>query len=165
MPAAMISRVILQIFCADLGVYIQIFIFPALLRFELACSRKARPSGASFGSPTRSSPDLVSGLLASSALYLANSRFVLHICSIVKTATVRDLRNHYMGILKWISSGEIVQITQRGKPIARLVPEPPKTASTVDWAASAAVRRNRSHEKVLSAEESINLIHESGGRW
>ena len=32
------------------------------LRFELACSRKARPSGASFGSPTRSSPDLVSGL-------------------------------------------------------------------------------------------------------
>jgi prevent-host-death family protein len=83
----------------------------------------------------------------------------------MKTATVRDLRNHYMGILKWINSGEVVQITQRGKPIARLVPEPPKTATTVDWGASAAVRRNRSHEKVLAAEESIKLIHEAGGRW
>jgi prevent-host-death family protein len=83
----------------------------------------------------------------------------------MKTATVRDLRNHYMGILKWISSGEVVQITQRGKPIARLVPEPPKTASTVDWTASAAMRRNRSLEKVLSAEESSSIIHEAGGSW
>jgi prevent-host-death family protein len=48
-------------------------------------------------------------------------------CSTKKTATVRDLRNHYTGILKWIRAGENVQISQRGKAVARLVPEMPDT--------------------------------------
>lgn len=39
------------------------------------------------------------------------------------TATVRDLRNHFSKLAKKLARGEIVQITSRGKPIARLVPE------------------------------------------
>ncbi len=36
----------------------------------------------------------------------------------MKTATVRDLSNHYTKLLAWIAAGEEIIITQRGKPIA-----------------------------------------------
>ena len=46
----------------------------------------------------------------------------------MKTATVRDLRNEFRRISKWLEAGEIVQVLRRGKPFARVVPEPqPKT--------------------------------------
>lgn len=90
---------------------------------------------------------------------------VRHICSTMKTATVRDLRNHYTGILKWISSGEVVQITQRGKPVARLIPETPDIDSQIDWSRSPAMQRDRTKEKMLSSEESLALIREAGGQW
>jgi len=83
----------------------------------------------------------------------------------MKTATVRDLRNHYTGILRWIASGEIVQITQRGKAIARLVPEVPGDSLQVDWSQSSAIRRDRSLENQLTGEESMELIREAGGKW
>ena len=94
-----------------------------------------------------------------------NRPFVLHICSTMKTATVRDLRNHYTGILRWIASGEVVQIIQRGKPVARLVPEIPDMDTRIDWSLSPAMHRDRSKEKKLSAEESLTLIREAGGQW
>jgi prevent-host-death family protein len=83
----------------------------------------------------------------------------------MKTASVRDLRNHYTGILRWIASGEVVQITQRGKPVARLVPEIPDMDSRIDWSLSPAMHRDRSKEKKLSAEESLTHIREAGGQW
>jgi antitoxin (DNA-binding transcriptional repressor) of toxin-antitoxin stability system len=46
----------------------------------------------------------------------------------MKTATVCDLRNQFRRISKWLEAGEIVQVLKRGKPFARVVPEPrPKT--------------------------------------
>jgi prevent-host-death family protein len=45
----------------------------------------------------------------------------------MKTATVRDLRNHFPRVAAWISEGEPVEITKSGKPFARLVPATPKT--------------------------------------
>ena len=83
----------------------------------------------------------------------------------MKTATVRDLRNHYTKLLAWIAAGEEIIITQRGKSIARLVPERGADSAKVDWSRSAAVTRDRSGEKVLSAAESARLIAEAGGRW
>ncbi len=41
----------------------------------------------------------------------------------MKTATVRELRNRYSTVLKWIDAGEEVAISRRGVVIARLVPE------------------------------------------
>lgn len=41
----------------------------------------------------------------------------------MKTATVRDLRNEFSRISKWLAAGETVQILKRGKPFARVVPE------------------------------------------
>ena len=46
----------------------------------------------------------------------------------MKTATVRDLRNNFARLSKWIEKGESVQIIKRGRAFARVVPEP-KTKS------------------------------------
>jgi antitoxin (DNA-binding transcriptional repressor) of toxin-antitoxin stability system len=42
----------------------------------------------------------------------------------MKTATVRDLRNEFSRLSRWLEKGETVQIVRRGKPFARVVPEP-----------------------------------------
>jgi antitoxin (DNA-binding transcriptional repressor) of toxin-antitoxin stability system len=42
----------------------------------------------------------------------------------MRTATVRELRNEFSRLSKWLESGETVQIIKRGKPFARVVPEP-----------------------------------------
>lgn len=42
----------------------------------------------------------------------------------MKTATVRDLRNGFGRVSKWLEAGETVQIVKRGKPFARVIPEP-----------------------------------------
>ncbi|MES2709001.1 MAG: type II toxin-antitoxin system prevent-host-death family antitoxin [Verrucomicrobiota bacterium] len=83
----------------------------------------------------------------------------------MKTATVRDLRNRYTSLLKWVGAGEEILITQRGKAIARLVPEHDDPGGQVDWSQSPAVKRDRSGSGTLSASESLEIIHEAGGRW
>ena len=40
----------------------------------------------------------------------------------MKTATVRDLRNHFAKVSRWLANGEKVEITSRGVPLAQLVP-------------------------------------------
>jgi prevent-host-death family protein len=44
----------------------------------------------------------------------------------MKTATVRDLRNHFPRVAAWIKEGERVEITRSGKPFAHLVPAKPE---------------------------------------
>jgi antitoxin (DNA-binding transcriptional repressor) of toxin-antitoxin stability system len=83
----------------------------------------------------------------------------------MKTATVRDLRNRYTSLLSWIGAGEEIIITQRGKAIARLIPEKDHGAQEVDWSQSPAVKRDRSNASVLSAAESLDIIHEASGKW
>lgn len=85
--------------------------------------------------------------------------------STMRTATVRDLRNHYTSLLSWISAGEEIVITQRGKPVARLIPENPALPGKVNWAEAPEVTRDRSGERVLTAEESSELIHNAASRW
>ena len=41
----------------------------------------------------------------------------------MKTATVRELRNDFGRIAKWLEAGETIQILKRGKPFARVLPE------------------------------------------
>jgi antitoxin (DNA-binding transcriptional repressor) of toxin-antitoxin stability system len=43
----------------------------------------------------------------------------------MKSATVRDLRNHFPRIAAWIEQGEPVEITRAGKIFARLLPAAP----------------------------------------
>jgi antitoxin (DNA-binding transcriptional repressor) of toxin-antitoxin stability system len=83
----------------------------------------------------------------------------------MKTATVRDLRNRYTSLLSWIGAGEEIVITQRGKAIARLIPEHDQTTQRVDWSKSPAVKRDRSGSRVMSAAESLEIVHEASGKW
>ncbi len=83
----------------------------------------------------------------------------------MKTASVRDLRNRYTSLLSWIGAGEEIVITQRGKAIARLVPEQTPSGGPVDWSQSPAVKRDRSGSRVLTAAESREILHEAGGKW
>lgn len=42
----------------------------------------------------------------------------------MKTANVRDLRNRFRRISRWLETGETVRVMKRGRPFARVVPEP-----------------------------------------
>jgi len=81
----------------------------------------------------------------------------------MKTATVRELRNHYSKLLGWIEAGEEVAVSRRGRVIARLVPEAGKRPGRVDWSTSAALRMDKSTLPRLSASASASLLAESQG--
>ncbi len=83
----------------------------------------------------------------------------------MKTATVRDLRNNYLQLMKWLAAGEEIVITRRGRPIARLTPESTETSNTVDWSKSPAVARDRANEVCLSSDESLQVLRDASGRW
>ncbi len=51
----------------------------------------------------------------------------------MKTATVRDLRNHFANVAKWIEEGEPVTITRHGATFATLSPAPVKKSGGVNW--------------------------------
>lgn len=54
--------------------------------------------------------------------------------SIMKTASVADLRNHFRRISTWIEAGEAVEIVKCGKAFARLIPiAQPSKAAQVDF--------------------------------
>ena len=59
----------------------------------------------------------------------------------MKTATVRDLRNNFASVAKWIEHGEAITITRNGKSFATLSPAIPETPHKVDWAARFAKRK------------------------
>ncbi len=52
----------------------------------------------------------------------------------MKTATVRDLRNRFADISKWIEEGESVTITRRGVEIATIIPPIRKKLKRKTWA-------------------------------
>jgi antitoxin (DNA-binding transcriptional repressor) of toxin-antitoxin stability system len=41
----------------------------------------------------------------------------------MKTATIRDLRNDFARLSKWLDQGETIEIIKRGKHVADLVPK------------------------------------------
>ena len=51
----------------------------------------------------------------------------------MKTATVRDLRNRFAAVAKWIEDGEQVAITRHGETFATLSPTAPKLSGSLDW--------------------------------
>ena len=62
------------------------------------------------------------------------------LCITMKTATVRDLRNHFAKLSRWLDAGEKVEITKRGVPYAELgLKAPPPT--------------NRKHVSQMSPKE------------
>lgn len=71
--------------------------------------------------------------------------------SIMRTATVADLRNHFRRISAWIEDGEAVAIVKRGKLFARLVPvAEQKRVKKIDFRAQ---RKRIWGNRVFSARE------------
>ena len=58
----------------------------------------------------------------------------------MKTATVRDLRNNFAEVSKWIEHGEQVSITRNGTAFATLAPAQAPAPRKVDWKARLAKR-------------------------
>ncbi|HEX4086730.1 MAG TPA: type II toxin-antitoxin system prevent-host-death family antitoxin [Chthoniobacteraceae bacterium] len=69
----------------------------------------------------------------------------------MKTATVRDLRNHFADVAKWIEDGEQVTITRNGDAFATLAPVSKPGLRKADWASRSAARRPLGRQ--LSATE------------
>ncbi|MGA3170232.1 MAG: hypothetical protein ABSE62_04395 [Chthoniobacteraceae bacterium] len=44
----------------------------------------------------------------------------------MKTATVRDLRYNFPQVETWLSGGEEIELTKRGRVVGRIVPAPAK---------------------------------------
>ena len=53
----------------------------------------------------------------------------------MKTATVRELRNNFARLAKWIEHGEQITITRNGQRFAKLSPATIEKPRNVDWAA------------------------------
>jgi prevent-host-death family protein len=81
----------------------------------------------------------------------------------MRTATIRELRNHYTRLLRWLEAGEEIAISRRGRVIARLVPAASNGAGKADWTTSAAVRRNRKSHIRLTARQSAKLLNDNKG--
>ena len=59
----------------------------------------------------------------------------------MKTATVRDLRNHFADVATWIEAGEQIAITRNGRAFATLSPATPVKPRKADWAARLSKRK------------------------
>jgi len=70
-----------------------------------------------------------------------------------RTATVRDLRNRFAAVAKWIEDGESVTITRSGAAFALLAPAREEKPRKVDWAARFKRRPPISANRKLTPEE------------
>jgi prevent-host-death family protein len=78
----------------------------------------------------------------------------------VKTATIRQLRNSYAQVLRWVAAGEEVEVTKRGKVVAKVVPSERTVAHKMDWTQSAAFG-HATWSRRLSATQSAALLADS----
>jgi antitoxin (DNA-binding transcriptional repressor) of toxin-antitoxin stability system len=90
-----------------------------------------------------------------------------YICvALMKVATVRELRNRYTQLLKWLEAGEEIKITRRGLVIARLIPEKRPSETTVsDWEDSAAFALDRLKLKPLTQKQVNQLLDDNKGSY
>ncbi|PYL47169.1 MAG: prevent-host-death protein [Verrucomicrobia bacterium] len=73
----------------------------------------------------------------------------------MKTATVRELRNNFARLAKWIEHGEQIIITKNGQSFAKLSPATTDKPRKVDWAGRFAKRKPLG--RGLSAKETEEL--------
>jgi len=71
--------------------------------------------------------------------------------SLIETATVADLRNHFRRVSAWIDDGRSVEITRRGRPFARLTPVAEASKRKLDQPDFKAQRQEIWGDRVFSA--------------
>jgi prevent-host-death family protein len=89
------------------------------------------------------------------------------VCITMKTATVRDLRNNFAKVSRWIKAGEKVEITSRGVRLGHIVParqpKPPKKKKLFDLKEHRAWMKKVYKGKVL--EGNGVLLMREGSLW
>jgi antitoxin (DNA-binding transcriptional repressor) of toxin-antitoxin stability system len=90
---------------------------------------------------------------------------VKHNVSQMKTASVRELRQHFRSLLTWLEEGQEIQITMRRRVVARLVPDQPKPARKPKMPNFAARLKEIHGEKVISAGDVQAILEENKGRY
>ena len=80
-----------------------------------------------------------------------------------RTATVRDLRNRFADVAKWIEDGEQVTITRHGAKFATLSPTQARKKSKPDWAARFKRRPPIPANRMLTEEETQAFYDEMKG--
>lgn len=92
------------------------------------------------------------------------TKSVIQSCLTMKSASIRDLRNSFPTVARWIEEGEAVEITRSGKPFARLEPIGPESAAPLvmpDFLAR--MRRHFPNEKPGTGLSSV-LDYDRGDR-
>jgi len=80
----------------------------------------------------------------------------------MRSTTVRELRNNYSKVLKWVSKGEEVEVTRRGKVVAKVIPPTPASPVEVDWLQSAALNRKPWSTRLTSVASAAILAESQG---
>ena len=77
----------------------------------------------------------------------------------MKTIGAYELKTKTGDVLDKVERGETVQITRRGKPVGRLVPEPQKDREAVRKAV-AGIRRLRKQMPAIPLQDLLDYRHE-----
>jgi antitoxin (DNA-binding transcriptional repressor) of toxin-antitoxin stability system len=81
--------------------------------------------------------------------------------AVTPRASVRDLRNNFASLSAWLDAGREVEITKRGRVVARLVPSgPPLKRAKWDMKARLKKLREMSGEKPYPGNIVVELRNE-----
>jgi antitoxin (DNA-binding transcriptional repressor) of toxin-antitoxin stability system len=80
----------------------------------------------------------------------------------MKTTSVRDLRNSFARISRWLESGETVEVTKRGRVFAHILPAMPAKAKTAPKPDILARLRADFGDFVVSDDTYDELMREAG---
>lgn len=79
----------------------------------------------------------------------------------MKTASIRDVRHHFSRVLEWVADGEEVDITNRRRSVARLVPAPRRKAALRRMPDIAARLQKVFGKKVICAKDMEKIMDEN----
>jgi prevent-host-death family protein len=80
---------------------------------------------------------------------------------------IRELRENLSRLVRGVRRGEVLEVTDRGEPVARLVPLSPRVTGLEDLVADGTVRPARTREALpapaelpsrMTSEEAIDLL-------
>ncbi|MDB6021390.1 MAG: hypothetical protein JWQ04_1247 [Pedosphaera sp.] len=83
----------------------------------------------------------------------------------MKTASIREVRHNFSRILEWVANGEEVAITNRRRPVARLLPVDRKQTTVGKMPDVSARLRKVFGRKVVSDKVIKGLLTDDRGAW
>jgi len=83
----------------------------------------------------------------------------------MKTATVRDLRTKFPVLARWMDNGEPIEITRRGRVIARLTPAADEKAGKAEKPDMMKQLREIYGDYVMPEKEAKAILDYNKGKW